>query len=94
MLPDFNRLRVFYYIYKTGSSTSAGKELHLTQSGVSQHLKKLEQELDYELFTRVNKNSFQLQKALHCLIVSNDLWMIWNQQWKILKVCSSELVRR
>ncbi|XPV77761.1 MAG: LysR family transcriptional regulator [Desulfovibrio sp.] len=64
MLPDFNRLRVFYYIYKTGSSTSAGKELHLTQSGVSQHLKKLEQELDYELFTRVNKKLIPTSKGI------------------------------
>ena len=52
MLPDFNRLKVFYYIYKTGSSTEAGKLLHITQSGVSQHLKKLEEELQTQLFIR------------------------------------------
>lgn len=55
MLPDFNRLKIFYYVFKTQSSTEAARCLHITQSGVSQHLKKLEQELQTELFTRVNK---------------------------------------
>ena len=52
MLPDFNRLRIFYYIYKEKSSTGAAKRLHITQSGVSQHLQKLEYELKSDLFTR------------------------------------------
>lgn len=55
MLPDFNRLKVFYYIYNEQSSTKAAKLLHITQSGVSQHLKKLEDEMRVSLFTRVNK---------------------------------------
>lgn len=55
MLPDFNRLRIFYHIYKQESSTEAANVLHITQSGVSQHLKKLEDELQTSLFTRVNR---------------------------------------
>jgi DNA-binding transcriptional LysR family regulator len=55
MLPDFNRLRVFYHIYNEQSSTAAAKLLHITQSGVSQHLKKLEEEMQAPLFTRVNR---------------------------------------
>ena len=55
MLPDFNRLKVFYHIYNERSSTGAAKVLHITQSGVSQHLKKLEDELQVSLFTRVNR---------------------------------------
>lgn len=55
MLPDFNRLKVFYYVFQRQSSTEAAKLLHITQSGVSQHIKKLEQELQVELFTRVNR---------------------------------------
>ena len=55
MLPDFNRLRVFYHIYKQQSSTAAADVLHITQSGVSQHLKKLEDELQTSLFTRVKR---------------------------------------
>lgn len=52
MLPDFNRLKIFYYIYLEKSSTAAARRLHITQSGVSQHLQKLEFELKSALFTR------------------------------------------
>jgi DNA-binding transcriptional LysR family regulator len=55
MLPDFNRLKVFYYICLDNSIASAAKELHVTQSAVSQHLKKLETELKMKLFTRLHK---------------------------------------
>lgn len=56
MLPDFNRLKVFYHIFNEQSSTGASKVLHISQSGVSQHLKKLEEELQLSLFTRVNRS--------------------------------------
>lgn len=55
MLPDFNRLKVFYYIYLKKSSVAAAKELHITQSAVSQHLQKLESELNAPLFTRLHR---------------------------------------
>ncbi len=55
MLPDFNRLKVFYHIYRTGSVVAAADELYLTQSGVSQHLQKLEDEIGVPLFTRLHK---------------------------------------
>ncbi|WP_027720629.1 LysR family transcriptional regulator [Maridesulfovibrio zosterae] len=55
MLPDLNRLKIFYHIFNEKSSTEAAKLLHITQSGVSQHLKKLEEELQTALFTRVNR---------------------------------------
>ena len=52
---DFNRLKVFYYIYNSNSISEAAKELRITGSAVSQHLKKLEQELNSHLFTRLHK---------------------------------------
>lgn len=55
ILPDFNRLKVFYHIYQTGSVVAAADELCLTQSGVSQHLQKLEAEIGVPLFTRLHK---------------------------------------
>lgn len=55
MLPDFNRLKVFYFVYRHQSTVQAAKLLHLTQSGISQHLKKLEGELGTSLFTRMHK---------------------------------------
>lgn len=55
MLPDFNRLRVFYQIYRNQSVVAAARVLHLSQPAVSQQLQKLEGELKVELFTRLHK---------------------------------------
>ena len=55
MLPDFNRLRVFYYVFSTGSIVGAAQELNITQSAVSQHIQKLESELSAQLFTRLHR---------------------------------------
>lgn len=55
MLPDLNRLKVFYYIYKNKSVIIAANVLNITQSAVSQNLKKLEGELRIQLFTRLHK---------------------------------------
>ncbi len=53
--PDFNRLKVFYFIYTSESVAKAAEELNITQSAVSQQLKKLETEIKTNLFTRQHK---------------------------------------
>lgn len=55
MLPDFNRLKVFYYVFTRKSIVAAAKDLHITQPGISQHLQKLEAEVQAPLFTRLHK---------------------------------------
>ncbi len=55
MQPDFNRLKIFYHIYANQSIVATAKKLNLTQSAISQHLKKLEYELKTPLFTRLHK---------------------------------------
>jgi len=50
---NINSLRVFERVYHKKSMTSAAKELGLTQSGVSQHIKNLEQQLGKNLFDRL-----------------------------------------
>jgi DNA-binding transcriptional LysR family regulator len=52
---DFNRLKVFYCIYRNKSMIAAAKELNVTPSAVSQHLKKLEADMGVHLFTRLHK---------------------------------------
>lgn len=52
MLPDFNRLRVFFRVYQARSVSAAATALHVTQSAVSQSLAKLEDELGAQLFVR------------------------------------------
>ncbi|TFH48386.1 MAG: LysR family transcriptional regulator [Methanothrix sp.] len=55
MLPDFNRLKVFYYIYSLKSIVAAARTLHISQPAVSQQLQKLESEIQATLFIRLHK---------------------------------------
>jgi DNA-binding transcriptional LysR family regulator len=52
---NFNNLKIFETVYKEKSMTAAARMLHLTQSGVSQHILALEDELGLKLFDRINK---------------------------------------
>ncbi|MCB0348661.1 MAG: LysR family transcriptional regulator [Bdellovibrionales bacterium] len=52
---NLNHLHVFAEVYKTKSMTIAAEKLHLTQSGVSQHIKALEDSLKITLFDRINQ---------------------------------------
>jgi DNA-binding transcriptional LysR family regulator len=55
-LPDFNRLKVFYYAYKTQSLVQAARELFVTPSALSQQIKLLEGEVNSCLFTRAYRS--------------------------------------
>ena len=52
---NLNLLRVFESVYRTGSMTEAARELHLTQSGVSQHITALEEVLGVKVFDRIKQ---------------------------------------
>lgn len=55
MLPDLNRMRVFFHVHETGSIREAAAALGVTQSAVSQSLAKLEGELGVPLFVRQHR---------------------------------------
>ena len=52
---DLHQLKVFYSAVRAGGFTHASRELHLSQSTISQHVKQLENELGCQLFIRVSK---------------------------------------
>ncbi|WP_372797970.1 LysR family transcriptional regulator [Litorivivens sp.] len=61
-------LHSFCTLVEVGHFTKTAERLHMTQSGVSQHVRKLEQQLDVELFVRKGKQ-FSLSDAgerLYC----------------------------
>lgn len=60
---NLNYLRIFETVYRTKSMTVAADELFLTQSGVSQHIKALEEALDVKLFDRIKKQIIPTEKA-------------------------------
>ena len=60
---NLNYLRVFECVYRTGCMTSAAKELHLTQSGVSQHIRALEDSIEAPLFDRLHRKLMPTKEA-------------------------------
>lgn len=54
-IPDLNRIKVFYVIYKLRNMVKAADALNITRSAVSQSLKALEDELAVKLFVRDSK---------------------------------------
>ena len=55
MLQSLDRLKVFHYVYSEQSVLAAAEILHVSQSAVSQALRKLEKEIKSPLFTRLHK---------------------------------------
>jgi DNA-binding transcriptional LysR family regulator len=60
---NLNYLRIFLVVYRTRSMTLAAKQLHLTQSGVSQQIKSLEDTLGIILFDRINRKIIPTDEA-------------------------------
>ena len=52
---EFDQLKGFYYVAKTGSFTEAAERLYLTQPAISLQVKALEKELGERLFDRVGR---------------------------------------
>lgn len=52
---NLNHIRIFECVYRTCSMTKAAEELYMTQSGVSQHIRILEEMLDVPLFDRIKQ---------------------------------------
>ena len=63
MLPDCNRLKVFYLIYQEKGVANASTLLNVSQSAVSQQLKKLEEEIRSALFIRRHKRLIPTAEA-------------------------------
>lgn len=55
---DFQQLKVFREAAKSGGFTRASEELHLSQSTISLHVKRLEEELGCTLFLRTKRRVF------------------------------------
>ena len=60
---NLNHLRVFSWVYQKRSMTEAANELHQTQSGVSQHIKNLEDLLGVKLFDRLHRKLIPCPEA-------------------------------
>lgn len=61
---NLNLLRIFESVYRTNNMTRSAIELHMTQSGVSQNIKSLEELLDLKLFDRIKQKLIPTKKAV------------------------------
>jgi DNA-binding transcriptional LysR family regulator len=52
---DLHKLKIFHLVVNAGGFTNASRELYLSQSTVSHHIKQLEEELGCQLFLRAGK---------------------------------------
>lgn len=68
---NLNQLRVFAAVFESGSMTKAAQALYLTQSGISQHIKSLEDWMGQPLFDRVKQKLVPTHagKILHAAYV-------------------------
>ena len=60
---NLNHIRIFEGVFRTKSMTKAAEELHMTQSGVSQHIKHLEEILGVVLFDRIKQRLIATENA-------------------------------
>lgn len=60
---NLNNIRVFECVFRNRSMTKAAGELHITQSGVSQHIKSLEDVLEVKLFDRIKQRIVPTKEA-------------------------------
>lgn len=78
---DLALIRTFVAVADHASMTAAGNVLHLTQSAVSQQVKRLEEALGAELFTRARRGLVVtdagerlLGKARRLLALNDEIW--------------------
>ena len=55
MITDLNLLRVFYHVAKTEQISKAAEILNVSQPAISQHIKTLEDQVGFKLFSRSKK---------------------------------------
>jgi len=72
---NLNHLRVFECVFRHLNMTRAAEELHLTQSGVSQHISTLETVLDVKLFDRMK----------HRLVPTSQARKLFDQSFESLQ---------
>lgn len=81
---NLNHLRIFESVYRTLSMTHASRELHLTQSGVSQHIKALEDSLEIKLFDRLKQRLVPTNSA-------HELYKVCDAGFKNIETAIAEL---
>src|SRR5512139_1818801 len=70
---DLRLLRYFLAIVDTGSVTAASRELYVAQPSLSRQLRRLEADLDLQLFTRADKRLVLTAAGREFVPIARDL---------------------
>ncbi len=81
---NLNALQMFCTVFQLKSMTAASKQLHLTQSAISQNIKSLEVRLQTKLFDRINRKIIATQSAI-------ELYNIVQSTFQNLELFASKL---
>lgn len=72
-------LRSFVAIIDTGSFTRAGERVHLTQSTISQQIRRLEQQLGCPLLDRAGRQVGRRRRGKNCWGWPVAFWCCWRR---------------
>ncbi len=70
---DWDRLRIFHTVAESGSFTSAGAQLNVSQSAVSRQIRALEDSLNVSLFTRHARGLVLTQEGQELFETARDV---------------------
>jgi DNA-binding transcriptional LysR family regulator len=76
---NLNLLRVFHAAAKASSFTRAAQEIHLTQPGISKHIKVLERHYGTRLFERIGKQVVLTQAGEILYRTTGDIFRLLNE---------------
>ena len=74
---DIRELNYFYQVAKNKNFTLAAKKLHISQPALSKTIKKLEQELDADLFTRTPNEVQLTENGLNLLEKTEEILYLY-----------------
>jgi len=87
---DLALLRTFVTVARTGSVTTAARELHLSQASVSRHLQRLESELGTPLFRRRDGRPLEPTAAAQRILApSEELLATADERWQRLRALAA-----
>lgn len=87
---DLSALRSFVAVAETGGVTRAAQRLHLTQSGVSMQLKRLEESLDVQLLAREGRGVALTKIGEELLAQARKLISLNDEIWEKMTSTPSE----
>jgi len=82
---NFHQLRIFYFVAKLGSFSSAADALHISQPAVSNQVKLLEQRYDQPLFTRRSRALQMTQTGEFVFDYARRIFALSEEMAKVLQ---------